>query len=90
MSRYFICCPKSSEAEERQALSIEPQRRKLTKVFIDRDRLEIAEVLEEDFSAKAPGRPVFDMMMKRVVKGEADGDVQNHTSGALLLSQSIR
>ena len=78
MSRYFIYCRKSSESEDRQVLSIESQERELTKIFIEKERLQIADFLEEAFSAKAPGRPVFDMMMKRIEKGEADGLIAWH------------
>ena|ERR1035441_6536825 len=38
-----------------------------------RKRLIIAAVLTEAKSAKAPGRPVFNSMMERLYRGEADG-----------------
>ncbi len=78
MSKYFIYCRKSSEAEDRQALSIEAQINELTRRYIEQEKLEIVEILEESFSAKKPGRPVFSAMVKRIQKGEADGIIAWH------------
>lgn len=73
--RYFIYCRKSSEAEDRQVLSIDSQLSTLRQTFGGRSDIEIVEVLQEAFSAKSPGRPQFDEMIKRVRKGEAEGIV---------------
>lgn len=72
MNRYFAYCRKSSEAEDRQMLSIQSQRNELSR-YAEREQLEIIEVMEEAKSAKAPGRPVFNSLMKRIERGEADG-----------------
>src|SRR3954465_1391037 len=72
MPGYVIYCRKSSEAEDRQVLSIDSQNREL-KALAARLNLPIADVLEESMSAKAPGRPVFDRMMKRVERQEVAG-----------------
>jgi len=70
--KYFIYCRKSSDSEDRQVQSIPDQIRELKKLAEDLG-LEIVEVLYESCSAKEPGRPVFNSMIDRIKKGEADG-----------------
>ncbi len=70
--KYFIYCRKSSEAEDRQALSISSQideNKKTAQI----NNLEIIEILEESKSAKHPGRPIFDRMLADIEKGKANG-----------------
>jgi len=76
--RYFAYCRKSTESEERQALSIPAQIDEIRRHFADAADIEIVEWFEERMSAKAPGRPVYGGMIARIEKGEADGIVAWH------------
>ncbi|MBK8231032.1 MAG: recombinase family protein [Candidatus Eisenbacteria bacterium] len=70
--RYLLYARKSSESEDRQALSIESQVRELRE-YARSHNLEIAGVLSESRSAKTPGRPVFADLMRRLAAKEASG-----------------
>jgi DNA invertase Pin-like site-specific DNA recombinase len=74
--KYFAYVRKSTEGDERQALSIESQKEKIEEIFPD---LEITEFLEEKHSAFKPNsRPVFKGMMERIQAGEAEGIIAWH------------
>ncbi len=66
----FLYCRKSTEAEERQILSLDAQASEMSVIARDNAR-SIAEVLSESMSARNPGRPVFNDMLRRIERGEA-------------------
>jgi len=72
MEKYFLYCRKSSEDKNRQVQSIDDQVNAMTQIAAKRG-LEISGVFKESASAKQPGRPIFNSMMERIHKGEANG-----------------
>jgi site-specific DNA recombinase len=72
VDNYVIYARKSSESEDRQVLSIDSQIRELRDLAA-RHGVSVAEVLTESRSAKAPGRPVFGELMRRVDRGRVRG-----------------
>ncbi len=76
--KYFIYCRKSTESEDRQVLSIDSQLKELQSKFSSDPSVEVAEIYREAFSAKAPGRPIFDEMIRRIEQGQAEGIIAWH------------
>lgn len=76
--KYFAYCRKSTEGDDRQALSIPAQIDEIKRTFAEMPETDIIEWLEEKKSAKAPGRPIYSEMIKRIERGEADGIVAWH------------
>ncbi len=71
--KYFIYARKSSESEDRQMASIDAQINEL-KRLAEEHNLNVADILSESKSAKNPvGRVVFNQMLERIHKGEAQG-----------------
>ena len=77
MTKFFIYCRKSSENEEKQILSIEAQIQEL-RDFAKKESLEIVDELVETKTAKEPGRPIFNEMLSRIEKDEAEGILSWH------------
>lgn len=70
MSRYFIYCRKSSEAEDKKILSIESQINELKRLAV-RFNLAVIDIFTESQSAKAPGRLVFNEVLKKNQPGKS-------------------
>lgn len=71
--RYFLYARKSSEAEDKQALSLFDQVREVKALAAQRN-LQIIEIYQESHSAKVGGkRKIFNEMMRRLQRGEANG-----------------
>jgi len=64
---YIIYCRKSSEAEDRQVLSIDSQEKELLQLA-ERNNFKILKIFKESMSAKSPGRPVFESMLSFIEK----------------------
>src|SRR3989338_8771899 len=75
--KYFLYARKSTDTEDKQVLSIQSQ---LTEVreYAKKENLEIVQEFQEAKTAKSPGRPIFNEMIKRIEKGEASGIIAWH------------
>jgi site-specific DNA recombinase len=71
MIKYFIYCRKSSEDEDRQMLSIDAQLSELNTIAAQ-SGFAVLETFTESKSAKGPGRPIFNEMLARIDRGEAN------------------
>ena len=71
-TRCFVYCRKSTEDDNRQTASIESQKGELQRAFGNTLGLEIIGVYEEARSAKTLGRPIFNEMLARIERGEAN------------------
>src|SRR3989339_110161 len=75
--KFFLYTRKSTDVEDKQILSIEAQLQEL-RDFAKRENLDIALEFIEKQSAKIPGRPIFNEMLQRIEKGEADSILSWH------------
>ena len=75
--KYFLYIRKSTDEDDRQVLSLDAQETEL-KEFALRENLLIAATFRESQTAKEPGRPIFNDMLKRMESGEAEGILAWH------------
>ena len=71
MLKHFIYCRKSSEDEDRQMLSIDAQLSELNSIARERG-ITVVRTFTESKSAKEPGREIFNDMLRRIERGEAN------------------
>jgi site-specific DNA recombinase len=68
--RYCLYARKSSESDEKQAMSIDSQIKEMLDIA-ERDKLNVTEIREESKSAKATGgRPEFNRLLKDIDEGK--------------------
>ena len=77
MQKFFLYARKSTDIEDKQVLSIEAQITEL-RAFTKQNNLDVIDEFVEKQSAKIPGRPIFNEMLKRIEKGEANGILAWH------------
>ena len=63
MQKFFLYARKSTDVEDKQVLSIEAQLQEL-RDYAKQENLDIAQEFVEKQSAKIPGRPIFNEMIK--------------------------
>jgi site-specific DNA recombinase len=77
LNKFFIYARKSTESEDRQVRSIADQLAEVRELAT-REHLDIVDTLIEKQTAKVPGRPVFNQMLERIERGEANGILAWH------------
>ena len=77
MQKFFLYARKSTDVEDKQVLSIEAQITEL-RAFAKQNNLDIIEEFIEKQSAKIPGRPIFNAMLKKIENGETNGILAWH------------
>jgi len=77
MGKYFLYIRKSTDEDDRQVLSLEAQETELRE-FAEKEHLAIIDAFRESQTAKEPGRPIFNKMLERIEKGEAEGILAWH------------
>ncbi len=75
--KFFLYARKSTDVEDKQVLSIEAQLNEL-RDYAKRENLNIALEFIEKQSAKIPGRPIFNEMMRCIENGDADSILSWH------------
>ena len=77
MIKYFLYTRKSTDTEDKQVLSIQSQ---LTEVreYAKKNSLNVVQEFQESRTAKSPGRPIFNEMIRLIEKGKAEGILSWH------------
>jgi len=70
--KFFLYARKSTDVEDKQVLSIEAQLTEL-RAFAKKEGIIIVKEFIERQSAKIPGRPILNEMLKKIEKGGAQG-----------------
>jgi DNA invertase Pin-like site-specific DNA recombinase len=73
----FLYARKSTDEDDKQLLSIEAQLTELRE-YVAKEKLCVVQEFVEKMTAKQPGRPIFNAMLKAVEKGQAQGIVAWH------------
>ena len=69
--KFVLYCRKSTESDDRQVLSLDSQEKELL-ALAERLGIEIVKIFRESKSAKEPGRPIFNEMLKYISSGKAE------------------
>ena len=83
--KYFLYARKSTDTEDKQVLSIQSQLNEVRE-FAKKEGVEILLEFQEARTAKSPGRPIFNEMIKRIEKGEASGIITWHPDRGCVVS----
>ena len=75
--KFFLYARKSTDVEDKQVRSIEDQLAEL-RAFAKQENLNVVDIFIEKQSAKIPGRPIFNEMLNKIEKGEANGILAWH------------
>jgi site-specific DNA recombinase len=75
--QFFIYVRKSTDDPKRQVRSIDDQIAEVLELA-KRLKLKIVDIFREEQTAKYPGRPIFNEMLERIEKGEANGILAWH------------
>ena len=75
--KYFLYARKSTDEEDRQVRSIDAQLTEMRELA-EAESLFVAREFIESKTAKTPGRPIFNDMIERIEKGEAEGILAWH------------
>lgn len=70
--KFILYVRKSTDEQNRQVMSLDSQVVEL-RAFANREHIFIHEIVEESRTAKHPGRPLFNQILDRIDKGEANG-----------------